>query len=113
MSQETILAVFATDAWHTYDSHKLIGVAVHLKAAIRCINAEQKARGHKAISNEQEDLIYRIKQTQSDDHIDGEYLVEEVKVWGYGIPQSTARRVVMGESTRHPDRFKRGEKVEP
>lgn len=27
--------------------------------------------------------------------------------------QSSARRIVMGESTGAPDRFKRGEKVEP
>lgn len=114
MNQDTLLAVFTTDSWHTHGSRVLIGVATHMRAAIRCINQEQKKRCHKRLSKEQELLLHRIRQTQSGAEIEGEYAIDEVKLWGHDVQKkSPARRIVMGESTQNPDKFKRGEKVEP
>jgi ribosomal protein S27E len=81
MSTKTLLAVFATDEWHMHGSRNLLGVTDSIEGAIACINAEQKERGHAPLSEEQEDLLRRIKQTQSGEDIIGEYLVEEVQFW--------------------------------
>ena len=80
-TSQRVWAVFATDAWHTHASLEFLGVAANIHSAIDCINAEQKNRGAKSISKEQVELIYRIRQTQSDDHIDGEYLIQATRIW--------------------------------
>lgn len=77
----TMLAVFSTDKWHTYDSYVLIGLAYSVRGAIHCINHEQKRRGLKPISRRQVQYLQKIRQTQSADDIDGEYVIDKVEVW--------------------------------
>jgi len=78
----TIWAVFTTDSWHTQASRKLIGTAINLRGAISCINHEQRTDGLKPLNKEQLGLLHSIHQTQSSpDLIDGEYLLEKVRVW--------------------------------
>ena len=80
---KSVLIVYKTDAWHSYASRDLIGIATTLNKAISIIKEQMEKEGH-PLKDSQEgewllELLRTIKQTQGYEG-NGEFVIEEVAV---------------------------------
>ena len=72
-----IIAIFATDDHHSYDSQRLLGVAKDKEAARIALGAELNEAGHHPLSGDDCANLMNLGQTQGYEG-DGEFVFREL-----------------------------------